>query len=74
MPKYRTIYDCKFCKFVIQEDTLESLQEELKTIKSNMETIKKMDISNEVKAIALVDLQAKISDVKKRMHDVVDEL
>ena len=53
---------------------LEELIQEIEAIKSDIDTIKSIKISNETKAPAITELEKQIADVKERMHNAIDEL
>ena len=53
---------------------LEKLIRELDYIKNDIETITKIDISDEAKAPAIAELEKQIAEVKERMHNAIDEL
>ena len=57
-----------------KKDTFESLKKEYDYIKSDMDSINQMQISDKAKELALKDLQELIDDVKERMHNYIDEM
>ena len=75
MEKYYIRDYCSLCSSICQQkETLESLQTELNSIKRDMDTIKKMEISDQAKVIPLLELENKINEVKEKMHNLVDKL
>ena len=75
MHNYRRRDYCSSCSLNCKkEETLESLQAELNSIKRDMDTIKQMEISDQAKVIPLLELENKINEVKEKMHNLVDKL
>ena len=65
--------DCCSC-LEKKKDTWEELKREYDYIKSDMNRIKDMEISDEAKKLPLEELQKQIDDVKERMHNYIDTL
>lgn len=71
---HKTHYYCCAASICTPKETLESLKTEYNNIKKDMDTIMKMEISYEAKAVVVNELQEKIDDIKKRMHALIDKL
>ncbi len=56
------------------KDTWEELRTEYNSLKSDMNYIKRMEISDEAKKLPLEELQKQIDDIKERMHNYIDTL
>lgn len=54
--------------------TFESLKTEYDSIKNDITTIKRMDITDEARELPLKELYKQIDDVKENMHNYIDTL
>ena len=54
--------------------TFEELKNDLDSIRRDMNTIKDMQISEELKPPILKELQAQVNEVKEKMHDFIDAM
>lgn len=54
--------------------TFEDLKKELDSIRRDMNVIKDMEVSEELKPPILKELQAQANEVKEKMHDLIDVL
>lgn len=54
--------------------TFEDLKKEFDSIKKNIDIIKNMEVSEELKPPILEELQEQINEVKGKMHDYIDSL
>lgn len=54
--------------------TFESLKTEYDSIKNDIITIKRMDITDEARELPLKELYKQIDDVKENMHNYIDTL
>lgn len=52
----------------------DDLKEELDSIKRDIDTIKDMEVSEEVKKPILAELEKQVNEVKEKMHDYIDTL
>jgi len=57
-----------------KRNTFESLKFEYDTIKTDINIIKRMEISEEAKQQPLKELSDQIDEVKERMHNYIDTL
>lgn len=53
---------------------LNKLLAEFNYIKKDIDTINRMEISEEAKAPAIAELNKQIADIKERMHNAIDEM
>lgn len=54
--------------------TWDDLKQELESVKRDIEKIKGMEVSDEVKEPILAELKSQLNEVKEKMHDYIDTL
>ena len=68
------MHDCMLKGFNKTETSFEMLMRELSSVKDDIRMIQCMEVSEEVKAPILAELEKQVNEVKEKMHDHIDSL
>ena len=67
--------DCPNCfKDCHKKETLQELEEKYNILKSDIQKIKDMDLSEEASQLCIYELNKKMLEVKSKMHDLVNKM
>ena len=73
--KISTRIDCPSCfKDCHKKETLQELEEKYNILKSDIQKIKDMDLSEEASQLCIYELNKKMLEVKNKMHDLVNKM